>query len=309
MQDFYRLFGEALEPDKKIFQSKKNIYKILSQFDATFLTTNADNLFEDILGHDLCHEDCKRDDITDVRIRRQNRLFYLHGHYSECIDINKNNLVFTAPQYVERYNDRKFREFLETVFRNNNVILFIGYGLNEFELIDYIVTKAGHTEQSPQQVYVLYGFCENDEIIFRAKKSYFEALNIHMIPFDMSSNGYDSLIDVLQSLYEDYRERTIVPAATIINESINEFNATNSAYILHCLKDNDKAFKGLTPVTSYQEKGVYKYTYGTTTDYNQILRTKKKVNEKFKDAFIVAFINGERVNTQQAIALYKENNQ
>jgi hypothetical protein len=33
------------------------------------------------------------------------------------------------------------------------------------------------------------------------------------------------------------------------------------------------------------------------------------VNEKFKDAFIVAFINGERVNTQQAIALYKENNQ
>ena len=75
------------------------------------------------------------------------------------------------------------------------------------------------------------------------------------------------------------------------------------------LKDNDKAFKGLSPVTSYQEKGVYKYTYGTTTDYNQILRTKKKVNEKFKDAFIVAFINGERVNTQQAIALYKENNQ
>jgi N-acetylmuramoyl-L-alanine amidase len=75
------------------------------------------------------------------------------------------------------------------------------------------------------------------------------------------------------------------------------------------LKDNDKAFNGLTPVTYYQEKGVYKYTYGATTDYNQILRTKKKVNEKFKDAFIVAFINGERVNTQQAIALYKENNQ
>ena len=74
------------------------------------------------------------------------------------------------------------------------------------------------------------------------------------------------------------------------------------------LKDNDKAFNGLTPVTYYQEKGVYKYTYGATTDYNQILRTKKIVNEKFKDAFIVAFINGERVNTQQAIALYKEDN-
>ena len=75
------------------------------------------------------------------------------------------------------------------------------------------------------------------------------------------------------------------------------------------LKDNDKAFKGLTAVECYEEKGLYKYTYGATTDYNQILRTKKKVNETFKDAFVVAFINGKRVNTQEAIALYKENNQ
>ncbi len=74
------------------------------------------------------------------------------------------------------------------------------------------------------------------------------------------------------------------------------------------LKDNDKAFKGLTDVECYQEKGLYKYTHGATSDYNQILRTKKKVNEIFKDAFIVAFINGKRVNTQEAIALYKENN-
>lgn len=74
------------------------------------------------------------------------------------------------------------------------------------------------------------------------------------------------------------------------------------------LKDNDKSLKGLTNVEYYKDKGLYKYTYGATTDYNQILRTKKKVSEKFKDAFIIAFINGERVNTQQAIALYKENN-
>ena len=34
----------------------------------------------------------------------------------------------------------------------------------------------------------------------------------------------------------------------------------------------------------------------------------KKVNEKFKDAFIVAFVQGKRVDTQQAIALFKQNN-
>ena len=241
LDEFYNCFGAALKPNLKTFNSKKNIYKILSQFDATFFSTNADNLFEDVLGHDLCHEECKMTDINDERIRRQNRLFYLHGHYSEEIDIHNNNLVFTVPQYVERYNNGGFKEFLEAAFQNNNVILFIGYGLNEFEIMDYIVTKAGHSQKSPQKVYVLYGFCENDEIIFRAKKSYFEALNINMIPFDMSINGYDSLIEVLESLYEDFRKRTIVPTSTIIHESIKEFNDENCAFILHCLKDDDKA--------------------------------------------------------------------
>ena len=74
------------------------------------------------------------------------------------------------------------------------------------------------------------------------------------------------------------------------------------------LEQGDKAFKGLTPVAYYTDKGMYKYTYGNTTDYNEIVRLKRKVNENFKDAFIVAFIKGERVETQQAIALFKKNN-
>lgn len=74
------------------------------------------------------------------------------------------------------------------------------------------------------------------------------------------------------------------------------------------LKQGDKAFKGLNPVEHYYDKGLYKYTYGATTDYNEIVRLKKKVNEKFKDAFIVAFIRNERIDTKEAIALYKKQN-
>ena len=73
------------------------------------------------------------------------------------------------------------------------------------------------------------------------------------------------------------------------------------------LDKGDSAFKELSPVEYYYDKGLYKYTYGATTNYNEILRTKRKVNEKFKDAFIVAFIKGERVDNQQAIALFKKN--
>lgn len=72
------------------------------------------------------------------------------------------------------------------------------------------------------------------------------------------------------------------------------------------LGQGDKAFKGLNPVEHYHDKGMYKYTYGSTTDYNEILRLKHKVNEKFKDAFVVAFIKDERVETQKAIAMFKK---
>lgn len=259
LEEFYNCFGNALKPDEKIFKSKTNIYKLLSQFDATFLTTNADNLFEEVLGEGLCHEEYSVTDILNTRLRRQNRLFYLHGHYSENIDIKKNNLVFTAPQYVQKYNDDKFKAFLESVFQNNNVILFIGYGLNELEIMDYIVTKAGHSSDSPQKVYVLYGFCENEDIIYYAKKSYFEALNINVIPFNMSSKGYDSLIDVLIMLLDDYKKRTVVPTAAIIHESINDFSEANCAYILHCLRSRNEVssleneiVQGIKQIKSFQ---------------------------------------------------------
>lgn len=68
-----------------------------------------------------------------------------------------------------------------------------------------------------------------------------------------------------------------------------------------------KAFRGLTPVSYYFDKGLYKYTYGATMDYNEVLQLKRKVNEKFKDAFIVAFINEKRIDTKQAISMSTSN--
>lgn len=74
------------------------------------------------------------------------------------------------------------------------------------------------------------------------------------------------------------------------------------------LSSKSKLFKGLSPVSYYKENGIYKYTYGESTDYNRILRLKRnKVDSKFKDAFIIAFKNGEKMNINQAIREFKKN--
>lgn len=51
----------------------------------------------------------------------------------------------------------------------------------------------------------------------------------------------------------------------------------------------------------YTENGLYKYTTGDTEDYNEILRVKSRLGTKFKDAFIVAFRKGQKINLQEAI--------
>jgi N-acetylmuramoyl-L-alanine amidase len=71
------------------------------------------------------------------------------------------------------------------------------------------------------------------------------------------------------------------------------------------LKSNDKRLKGLN-ADYYTENGVYKYTYGESEDYNEILKIKKQISDKFKDAFVIAFLNGEKINTGKAIEMFKK---
>ena len=74
------------------------------------------------------------------------------------------------------------------------------------------------------------------------------------------------------------------------------------------LKSNDKRLKGVK-ANYFKEGSWYKYTYGESTDYNEILKKKKEISKKFSQAFIIAFIDGKKVNTNEAIRIYKEKKQ
>ncbi len=72
------------------------------------------------------------------------------------------------------------------------------------------------------------------------------------------------------------------------------------------LKSNDARFKGLQGVECYIDGGVYKYTYGNTTNYQEIKKIQKKVAKKFSGTFVVAFIDGKRTDLSTAINLSKK---
>ena len=100
------------------------------------------------------------------------------------------------------------------------------------------------------------------------------------------------------------------PKRPIVAESAtNDSEITFKIQILTSSKPlakNDKRLKGLKDVDYYKEGGIYKYTYGSSADYNKVLRTKRTITAQFKDAFIIAFRNGEKMNINEAIAEFKK---
>ena len=75
------------------------------------------------------------------------------------------------------------------------------------------------------------------------------------------------------------------------------------------LKANDARLKGQTDATCYEEGGLYKYTVGASEDYNEINQLRKTLQEKFPQAFVIAFKNGQKMNVSEAIREFKNNKQ
>ncbi len=73
------------------------------------------------------------------------------------------------------------------------------------------------------------------------------------------------------------------------------------------LRVGDKSFKGVGGVMGYQEGNKYKYTFGNSTDYNEIYKLRKQILHLFPDAFIIAFKGNNKVDVEQAIQEWIKN--
>lgn len=100
------------------------------------------------------------------------------------------------------------------------------------------------------------------------------------------------------------------PAAPVQDTAIDKGKPVFKVQILVSdkrLKPNDHNFKGLKGCEAYEEKGMVKYTYGASNNYNNIYRLRKEILEKFPGAFIIAFKNGEKMDVNQGIREFKQN--
>ena len=103
---------------------------------------------------------------------------------------------------------------------------------------------------------------------------------------------------------EAVKDKTVSGSENVSQEPVFKIQILTSGTVL---KKGDRRLKGLEPVEYYHENGLYKYTYGASTDYNEIYQMRKRILSKFKDAFIVAFSGAKKIDVQQAIKEFEQN--
>lgn len=122
--------------------------------------------------------------------------------------------ALTTIHYLERYashringdrdaeKENPFLTFLQTLFKLKNVV-FIGYGLNELEVLEYVIEKGIHrrpdNKEEPQH-YVLQGFFTHEVELARSLESYFIQFGIGLLPFSRDGRDWDQLVDVISYL-------------------------------------------------------------------------------------------------------------
>ena len=96
--------------------------------------------------------------------------------------------------------------FLEYLFQQKTV-LFVGYGLEELEILEYVILKArrpSDNKQNETKHYLLQGFYSHEHELMRSLRRYYlEDCGIQLIPFLRDHKDWDQILEVLEDFARD----------------------------------------------------------------------------------------------------------
>jgi N-acetylmuramoyl-L-alanine amidase len=147
-----------------------------------------------------------------------------------------------------------------------------------------------------------------------------------------SNNGQNTLAQAIYRAFDNYKRDYVRKSGNIVNKQVitasqeiitekdslykekeeevsntsanSETTAENTSGIIYKvqiltsdkkLSVKDSRFKGYDDISFYIDKGIYKYTYGSTSNYKKILSMHKKAAKDFKGAFIIKIKDGKRI--------------
>lgn len=226
---FYRHLKRALKPNKKLAK-RYPVYEELWKLGAIFVTTNADELFDKLFigPASICSADAFPTEWFD-----RTKLYHLHGKATE-----PQSLVFTVDQYIKRYRSPRIRAFLETLFKDYT-ILFVGYGLAELQLLEYLVLS-NNKETNEVRHYFLMPMFRGEEHLLEFQRDYYKKFGIEVIAYDITENGHNQLYEVVKKWQSEIKLTTHAQADTFafIERASSGYDSDTAAQVLQLIKND-----------------------------------------------------------------------
>ncbi|MBI3549873.1 MAG: SIR2 family protein [Elusimicrobia bacterium] len=203
-QYYYGAIKEAVTPgDAAAFANiHEQLFKL---YPVAFVTTNIDKGMQSIPPQLLEGKkviNLTVDEIDAAAELRDGNVFYLHGSID---DLPK--AILTTDQYIDYYFKPKahLERFLREVFSGKYCVLFLGYSLSEYEILQniYHASKAGDGTQTETRHFLLTPIYSRDIAKFNIEKGYFRIFSVRAIPYFIDHEGYLRLNYVLRELRKE----------------------------------------------------------------------------------------------------------
>jgi len=195
-EDFLAEMKKSLNDDK-VGDVNIDIYKNLFSLNGLIITTNADRHIDQVYMPD----NIVIENFTGSTPVDNNHLYKIHGSITDV-----NSLIFTVGGYLKRYTDSEYGKFLEEIFTKYTV-LFLGYGMSEFELMDYLFTSIQGTRK---RHYFLKDYFTHEQRIYEFDQMYFNDLGVDLIPYAKDELGFNQLPKIIDQWVQEIKSKTLV---------------------------------------------------------------------------------------------------
>ncbi|HDZ3735802.1 TPA: SIR2 family protein [Vibrio vulnificus] len=190
--------GTQVDYQKIFTLSKENsgIYKSINEFGCTFVTTNYDKLIVPEISKDKSEDQWRyfeRKDLLSANLDQKGAVVHIHG----CID-EPSSMVITTKDYLNHYTSGEVHEFLQKLFLNKTV-LFLGYGLEETEILEYVLKSSNQAGCLETKLFILQGFFQAEQLLFdKLNKYYRKSFNAKLIGFLRDHENYEQQKSIIE---------------------------------------------------------------------------------------------------------------
>lgn len=190
--------------------SDKRIYNYLNKIGCPCVTTNYDDLLE---PHFYYAKDgsttvapvnriFQKKDLLAGRLNTPGTVVHLHGSVS-----GPDTMVVTTKQYLEHYEDEIVKNFLGELFEKKT-ILFIGYRLEEAEILEHILRRGRVKDTKDKRRFTLMPFFQSQFPLYKMLYDYYvKSFGVHLVGFVRDHKDYRQLEDIVKAWSEQIEVR------------------------------------------------------------------------------------------------------